>query len=178
MTFIALLRAINLGGRTSLGMADLRLLCAGIGWRDVRTYIQSGNVVFEAESGPAELEGELEAAMMKKWERDVPVLVRSVAEWGGYIAANPLADLSAAEPSRTLLNLPKRPLLKGALDGLRTRAMDGETIAEANGALWIHYPAGAGTTKLSPTLIARLAGSPVTARNWRTVLKLQEMAGG
>ena len=62
-----------------------------------------------------------------------------------------------------------------ALEGLRARAQDGERLEQVGEALWIHYPAGAGTTKLSPNLLNRLVGSPVTARNWRTVVKLQAM---
>jgi uncharacterized protein (DUF1697 family) len=174
-TYIALLRAINLGGRTSLAMAELRGLCAEIGWRDVRTYIQSGNVVFKAEGESAELEVRLEAALAQKWGREVPVLVRTAAQWRGYVAANPLAEISGAEPSRTLLTVPKHALHADAVERLQQRAKDGEIIAEANGALWIHYRNGAGTTKLSPDLIGRMAGSLVTARNWRTVLKLHEM---
>ena len=87
----ALLRAVNVGGR-KLPMADLRTLCGGLGWENVRTYIQSGNIVFDAEGKADSLERELETAIEKEFALDVPVIVRSAAQWDKIVAANPFEE--------------------------------------------------------------------------------------
>ena len=172
---IALLRGINVGGRTSIPMAELRALCDGLGWKDVQTYIQSGNIVFEATGAAASLEAQLEEAVGRRFNIAIPVLVRSAKQWHALIAANPFPEAAEAEPNRLMLSLSKRPPAAGAAAAIQERARADEQVEESGGALWIHYPGGAGTSKLTPSLLDRLAGSPVTARNWRTVLKLAEM---
>ena len=172
-SFIALLRGINVGGKTSIPMADLRALAEGIGLSGVRTYIQSGNLLFDARQADG-LEEKLEAAVGKRF-LPVPVIVRSAGEWASYAASNPFPDAAEAEASRLMMMLSKRPPQAEAASALQERARDGERVALAGGALWIHYPAGAGTSRLSPSLIDRLVGSPATARNWRTVVKIGDM---
>ncbi len=174
--FVALLRAVNVGGR-KLAMAELRAVAAGLGWSDVRTYIQSGNLLFEADGTPELLEAELEAALAAASGMDVPVLIRSASQWRQLRAANPLPHAAGTEPQRLQLCLPKSPLAAGAADVIAARATAGEDVRAAGGALWIYYPAGVGRSRLTPALIDRAAGSPVTARNWRTVLALGAMLG-
>src|SRR5436853_6207191 len=96
---IALLRAVNVGGR-KLPMAELRALCAGLGWEEVETYIQSGNVVFAAPGKPAALEAKLEKAIEERFGIDVPVIVRSAAEWSAYVEANPFPKAARDAPNR------------------------------------------------------------------------------
>jgi uncharacterized protein (DUF1697 family) len=171
--FVALLRAVNVGGR-KLPMAELRELAAELGWVGVQTYIQSGNLVFEAEGERGTLERRLEEAIAARFGFEVPTVVRSAAEWPAY-AATPFPEAAEKEPNRLMLMLSKLPPAPDAAERLQERARDGERVAAAGDAVWIHYPAGAGTSRLSPSLIDRLIGSPATARNYRTVLKLQEM---
>lgn len=174
--FIALLRGINVSGRHAVPMAELRSLCGELGWTGVRTYIQSGNVLFEAEADAAQLEAELEEGLARRFGFAPAVMVRRVSQLNGYAKANPFREAAASEPNRVLMGLAKHPPAEDAGEALQARAANGERVALAGGALWFHYPAGVGTSKLSPSLIDRLAGSPVTARNWRTVVKLGEMA--
>lgn len=176
-TRIALLRGINVTGQNKIPMADLRALCAELGWRDVQTYIQSGNVVFVAGAPAERLEAELEAGITRRFGLRIAVIVRDTAAWRAYLAANPFPEASRAEPNRVMLALSKAPPRPDAAAKLGERAAAGERIEQVGDALWVHYPGGAGTSKLSPTLFDRLAGSPVTARNWRTVQKLAELAG-
>jgi uncharacterized protein (DUF1697 family) len=157
-------------------MAELRSLCGGIGWRGVRTYIQSGNVLFEAEGPRTSLESALEEAIERQLGLSIPVVVRAAATWPGYVAANPYPEASRVEPNLVMLALSKAPPAPGAVDGLLERAAKGERITLVGDALWIHYGGGAARSRLSPALFDRLVGSPVTARNWRTVLKLDAMA--
>jgi uncharacterized protein (DUF1697 family) len=173
--FVALLRAVNVGGRT-LPMAALRALCeAELGWEKVATYIQSGNVVFETKGKADALETALEKAIAGKFGFEAPAMIRSASEWHTLLAANPFPKESEAEPNRIFLGVPKRPPAAGAAQRIAAKAAAGERVDAAGGALWFHYPEGAGTSKLTPALIDRAVGCPVTARNWRTATKLREM---
>jgi len=173
--FIALLRGINVGGHNKVPMLELRTLCGDLGWEDVESYIQSGNLVFRAAGRATDLEGVLERAIERRFDLSVPVLVRPAADWPGYVGDNPFPRASKEEPNLVMLALSKKPPRKDAVDRLRERAADGERIEQVGDALWIHYAGGSGRSKLSPSVLDRLAGSPVTTRNWRTVLKLDEM---
>jgi uncharacterized protein (DUF1697 family) len=174
---IALLRGINVGGRNKVPMAALRELCAGLGWGEVATFIQSGNVVFEAKGADEALEAALEEALAKRFEVRTAVIVRSAGEWAEIITANPFPDESEREPNRVLVGLSKHALAPGAAEAVAAKAAAGERVEQAGGALWFHYPNGAGQSKLTPATIDRAAGSPVTARNWRTMTALADMAG-
>lgn len=174
-SFVGLLRGVNVGGQHKIPMTELRSVCAGIGWEDVQTYIQSGNVVFTATGSSAELESQLERAIEREFRFSVPVIVRSNASWRRYIKANPFPDASQLTPNFVALALSKTPPGRGAVPELRRRAADGEEVVKSGDALWIHYRGGMGRSKLSPSVLDRSAGSPVTVRNWRTVLKLSEL---
>lgn len=176
-TFIALLRGINVSGRNKIPMSELRSLCAELGWKDVQSYIQSGNLVFKAESTPAKLETALEQAIEGRFGLSIPILVRAAAVWPDYIKDNPYPEASQSEPNLVMLALSKAAPKPDAAEKLRERAVCGERISQVGDSLWVHYAEGVAKSKLSPALFDRLVGSSVTARNWRTVLKLQEMAG-
>src|SRR6266849_9227268 len=93
-TFVALLRGINVGGYNLIPMSGLRSLCADIGCREVQSYIQSGNVVFKAETTPAVLEAELERAIEHCFGFSVTVIVRAAADWPAYVKGNPFPEAS------------------------------------------------------------------------------------
>jgi uncharacterized protein (DUF1697 family) len=173
--WIALLRGINVGGRARLPMGELQSLCEALGWSDVKTYIQSGNVVLKAPASRTDVEARLERAIEGRFGLAVPVIARAARDWPAYIASNPWPDVAELEPNLLMLALPKSTPVAGAVDALRDRAANGERIAPAGDGLWIHYAGGAGRSKLSPGLIDRAVGSPVTTRNWRTVMELQRM---
>jgi uncharacterized protein (DUF1697 family) len=176
-TFIALLRGINVGGHMQVPMAELRALCTALGLSDVSTYIQSGNLIFSSPDTPARLEPRLEAAVAERFGFPVDIVVRAARDWPAIIKGNPFIAASEKEPQLVYMLLAKRTLHAGAAAALRERARDGEVIASVGEALWIHYPNGSARSKLSPSLIDRLVGSPATARNYRTTLKLGELAG-
>lgn len=172
---IALIRGINVGSTRKLPMAELRVACAESGLGSVRTYIQSGNLVMEGTDAAA-TETALETLIAERFGLDVPVIVRTEAEWQALAAACPFPDEAEADPNKTMLLVTKAPLADGAVEALIERVRDDERIARCGAGLAIHYPSGAGSSRLSPSLIDRLCGSPATARNWNTVLKLIEMA--
>ncbi len=174
MRYVALLRAVNVGG-CKLPMAELREVCAGLGWRDVQTYIQSGNVVFEADGEPAALEAALERAVESRFAFKRPVILRSARQWAAYAKGSPFPKQEREQPNYLLLGVAKAPVAAGAAEALQARGLAGEEVRQVKDALWFWFPNGSGVSKLTPSAIDKAAGSPVTTRNWRTVLKLQEM---
>lgn len=175
--FIALLRGINVGGHNRVPMLELRSLCTGLGWDDVETYIQSGNVLFSARGKGRRMEAAVEQAIERSFGLTIPVLVRSAAEWSKYVAGNPFPEASEQEPNKVMLALSKLPIADQAEETLQGRAAELERVTRVGDALWIYYGGGAARTKLTPAVLDRISGSPVTTRNWRTVLKLAELAG-
>jgi uncharacterized protein (DUF1697 family) len=173
--FIALLRGINVSSRNKIPMSELRSLCADLGWLDVHTYIQSGNLVFHAAAASDQLETELERAIERQFSLSIPVVVRAARVWPAYIADNPYPKASESEPNLVMLALSKKPPKPGAVEQLLERALCGERIVPCGDALWFHFAGGVANSKLSPALLDRLAGSAVTTRNWRTVLKIHEL---
>ena len=165
---------MNVGGR-KLPMAALRELCAGLGWQDVATYIQSGNVLFEAAGKDEALEQALEAAILAESGLDVPVVVRTAGEWAKLAQSNPFEKAAREAPNRLHLLVSKRPPARDAAETLMARARDGEQVAAVAGGLWLDFPEGVARSKLTPRLIDKACGSPATGRNYRTVIKLKEM---
>lgn len=176
-TYIALLEGINVGGGKKVLMAALRSTCARNGCEQVNTYIQSGNVVFSSGMSAALLEDRLETAIEKDFGFDVPVIVRSAARWKRYVTGNPFSSEAKMEARWVLLCLSESAPEVTAASDLQQRATRGERVVRRGDAIWIHYSSGIARSKLSPTVPDRLIGSPVTTRNWRTVIKLDAMAG-
>jgi len=166
VVFVALLRAINVGGTGLLPMKDLAALCADIGFENVRTYIQSGNVVFASALPEQEVRAKLEEVLAERMGKRVDVAVRSAAELRATLAANPFPD---APPARVGVLFLTGPLLPGLLEGL---AIPGrEEVRLVNREIFIHYPDGMGQSKLK--LPSAAMG---TTRNLNTVAKLVTMA--
>lgn len=167
-TWIALLRAVNVGGTGKLAMAELRALCEAAGFGDVRTYIASGNVVLRGAASERQVKSKLEAALLRHAGKPVEVLVRSGDEMAGVLAANPFPGRA---PNLTMAIFLDEPPPADALETVSGR--DGEEIALGKREIYVHYAGGAGTSKLK--IPAAGAG---TARNMNTVAKLAAMARG
>ncbi|RJF93512.1 DUF1697 domain-containing protein [Sphingomonas cavernae] len=173
--FVALLRAINVGKR-QLPMAELRKLCAELGFDNPETYIASGNLLIGAEASADDVRSTLEKAITERFGFPVDVIVRAGADWAAYRDCNPFANDPHAQAKMVHLALPRDPIKPGAIEALRERAVSGERIEEACDAIWIDYgDSGVAGSKLTPAYIDKVSGSPVTGRNWNTVLKLQAM---
>jgi uncharacterized protein (DUF1697 family) len=170
--FVALLRGINVGGHRKVPMAELRAVAEGLGLTRVRTYVASGNLVFESnEQGPA-LERALEAAIAERFGFDVDVIVRSAAEWCALHGGNPFPEESATDPAKVMMTIGKQPATDAAVAALRARASANERVERAGEALWLWFGDGAGRSKLA----AAPAGKEIwTTRNWRTVATLKDM---
>lgn len=157
-------------------MSELRSLCGELGWEGVQRYIQSGNLVFQAKSTPAKLETELEQAISRSFGLSIQIIVRAASIWPDYVRDNPYPDASESEPNAVMLALSKRTRKVDVVEKLQEREVNKERIVQVRDVLWLHFAAGVAKSKLSPALLDRLVGSPVTMRNWQTVLKLHELA--
>ncbi|MFM5916125.1 MAG: DUF1697 domain-containing protein [Novosphingobium sp.] len=158
----ALLRAVNVGGTGNLPMAELREICAGLGFEQVQTYIASGNVVFSSDRGEDELRELVGRALLDSYGKQPGVLVRSAAELGALAANNPWPDRPG---NRVVAIFIDEPL---SLDGI-TGQRD-EVISLGERAIYVDYRDGMADTKLR--IPCAKAG---TARNMNTVRKLAEM---
>jgi uncharacterized protein (DUF1697 family) len=166
--YVALLRAVNVGGRGILAMRDLQALCGELGLDNVRTYIQSGNVVFESKRPEAALKRMLEAAITNRLGRPVQVLIRTAAELKAVVEANPFPD---AQPEQVgVVFLPKPPRSTILADIV---ILGGEELETIGREVFVHYPDGMGRSKLKLPF-----ATDGTTRNLNTVGKLLAMAAG
>jgi len=163
--FIALLRAINVGGTGTLAMTDLKSLCEGLGLTDVRTYIQSGNVVFGCAWAEGHIKAAFETALLTRLGKRIDVLVRSATEMSTVLNRNPFPSAQGNKVSVLFFN---QALKKAAVAAITIP--DNEEIRLAGREVYVHYPKGMGQSKLK---LSSLGIS--TARNINTVAKLVEM---
>jgi uncharacterized protein (DUF1697 family) len=164
--YVALLRAVNVGGAGALPMAKLKSMCRDAGFANVETYIASGNVVFDCNAAAKRVRAELEARLHAHAGKPVGVIVRTAAEMADVLRANPF---TGTEPRYTVVVfLDARPpgdALEHAVGG------NGEEMALGNREIFIHYPNGMGRSRLRIP-----AAKNGTARNLNTVAKLAELA--
>ncbi len=164
--FVVLLRAVNVGGTGKLPMGDLKRLCEKVGFRNVRTYIASGNVVAERDGSEAESKAALEGQLRAYTGKPVGVIVRTAAEMAEVVADNPFPDRSASRTVAIFLgHAPPRDALKHVKGQANEEAQLGARE------IYVHYPDGMGRSKLSIP-----AARDGTARNMNTVAKLAAMA--
>ena len=173
---IALLRAVNVGGRKVV-MAELREVLSGMELGEPRTLLASGNAVFTSDAPAAELEAALEAAIQARFGLHSDVMVRTVEECGAALAAGLFQEEARREPSRTFVMFLKSPPAAEAVASLLTAVEPmPERAAVIGREAYLHYPGGAGVSKLTNVMIERRLGVRGTARNWNTVGKLAALA--
>ena len=163
--YAALLRSVNVGGTGKLPMKDLVAICEAEGFAKIRTYIASGNVVFETRVGEARVREALERWLEQYAGKPVAVHVRTAAELAAVRDANPFRD---APPERTVAIFLHEKPPRDALSNLKRQA--GERLALGAREIYVHYPDGQGQSRLE--IPAAKLG---TARNMNTVAKLAEM---
>jgi uncharacterized protein (DUF1697 family) len=178
--YVALLRGINVGGRNKVAMADLRQIAADLGYSDVSTYIQSGNLIFAAgEHDPAVLAGALERRIAERLGVRPAVVVISAAELGRVISDNPFPH--AKDPRHVHAVFRGDDVSDAALAAIAAaraaaRASGSRDEAVVVGrTLFLHTPDGFGRSELAAKLTASAAQAGGTARNWATVTKLMAM---
>lgn len=164
--YVALLRAVNVGGTGKLPMSELRAMCEAAGFENVRTYIASGNVVFDSDIDAGSAKATLERALKDYAGKSVDVIVRTGAEMAEVLAANPFKHGAPNRVVAVFLDAPPPAGWRDGVTGLRT-----EEVAGGTREVFIHYPDGQAETKLKTPAFA--VG---TGRNINTVAKLAEMA--
>jgi uncharacterized protein (DUF1697 family) len=166
--YVALLRAVNVGGTGKLSMTELKSMCESSGFVNPRTYIASGNVVFESNLSESAVKAKLEGCMAKYAGKTVDVLVRTGPEMAGVLAKNPFKSRAA---SRTVAIFLDERAPKDTLKTITGQA--DEEVALGVREIYVHYGEGMGRSKLKIPAAAR-----GTARNMNTVAKLAEWASG
>lgn len=163
---VVLLRAVNVGGTGKLPMGDLKRLCEKAGFRGVRTYIASGNIVAEQDGSETEAKAALEAELKAYAGKPVGVIVRTAAEMAEVVALNPFPDRAASRTVAIFLDSAPKP---DALSEVKGRV--NEEVRRGAREIYVHYSDGIGRSKLSIP-----AAREGTARNMNTVARLAAMA--
>jgi uncharacterized protein (DUF1697 family) len=174
-TYIALFRGINVGGNNVLPMKDLVSLLENIGSQNVKTYIQSGNAVFQnREENASLLSNKIRAAIKKSHGFEPQVLLLEPEDIDRAVESSPFPE-AESEPKTLhvhfLASMPKNPDL-GALESIKS---DRERFVLKDGVLYLHAPDGIGRSKLAANA-EKLLGVAITGRNWRTLCRVMAMA--
>lgn len=177
-SYVALLRGINVGGKRPVPMKALAPIFADAGCRDVRTYIQSGNVVYSASVAVAKRVASTVAdAIAERFGFDVPVVTRTASELEAVAANNPFLERGADTKTLHIGFLMNRPTRAGiaALDPDRSAP---DEFAVRGAEVYFYFPKGMGRTRLTAQYFDSTLRTTMTVRNWNTVQKLLEMARG
>ena len=173
---VALLRAVNLVAHNRVAMADLRALLERLGMKEVRSLLQSGNLVFESPSRTtASLEHKLEEATGEALGIRTDFFVRTAQEWNALVAANPFKAEAKADPARLVVMCLKEAPQRAAVGALAQAISGRERVRAGERHAYFVYPDGIGRSRLTTLLIEKKLGTRGTARNWNTVLKLRDL---
>ncbi|MHB8483452.1 MAG: DUF1697 domain-containing protein [Nitrospiria bacterium] len=164
--YIAFLRGINVGGSGILAMSELRTMCEKLSLKNVRTYIQSGNVIFESSYSEDAIVRKLDTELEKKMGKHIPVAVRSISELTLILKNNPFPK---AESAKVGIMFFARPIQKSFLSGVSTST--GEELEMRTREVYIHYPNGMGRSKLK----LPKQSEDGTVRNINTIQKIIEL---
>ena len=175
---MAMLRGINVGGKHRLPMKDLVELSTSAGAEEVSTYIQSGNVVFTAAPAIAKRIGpEVAAAIENRFRFSSPVVIRSAKEMAAVVGDNPFLAEGIDPSTLHVAFLLERPRA-AAVAALDPDRSPGDRFEVRGRDVFLHLPNGVARSKLTNAWLDRALGTVSTARNWKTVTKLLELAGG
>ena len=164
-TYIAMLRGINVSGHRIIRMEDLRKSFETLGFRQVKTYVQSGNVIFEAgKDSAASLCEQIRKRLSRNFGFEVPVLLKTSKELEQTIHDNPFLKAAAIDHSKLHVTF----LSKAAAKNLETLVMNGEQFYVNGQEIYLYCPNGYGRTKLSNVAIEKKLGVEATTRNWNS----------
>ena len=173
---VSLFRGINVGGNQIVRMDALKGLHTSLGLRYVQTFIQSGNVVFTSETGDvAQIQKDIEDGFAQSFGFPVKVMVRSAKQLNAIIENNPFHTQPLRETNRIIAMFLESYPVSTALEDIQKSYSGPEEIHIIGQEAFIYYPEGMGRSKLTNTLLEKKLKTAGTARNWNTVLKLQQM---
>lgn len=171
-TYVALLRGINVGGKNKMPMTDLIALCIEAGGTAVQTYIQSGNIVFQADAETAAgLAAKLTALIRERFGYRIPIVLRSASQFEAAVHSNPFLEQNAPEETLHVLFLASLPSAEQAasLDPIRSAP---DAFAVRGSEIYLHLPNGVKDTKFTNTHFDAKLATISTSRNWKTVTML------
>jgi uncharacterized protein (DUF1697 family) len=172
---VVLLRGINIGSRNRISMPVLREALEDAGFKDVRTHLQSGNVVLESSAKPASVARKCERVISERFKLEIPVIVRTRAELAGVVKRNPLGKV-ATDPKRYQVSfLSARPSAKVVRE-LKDAAADSEQVVAIGREVYAWHPRTIARSKLWTKLAGKGLGVTATSRNWATVEALLELS--
>jgi len=179
-TFVSLLRGINVGGHKKIRMADLRGMYEGLGLVEVQSYIQSGNVVFGSPGGEAgALSRQIEAAIEREFGFEVPVMIRTLGELRQVVECCPFGPVDVEKDgAKVLVTFLSGEPAEAGKEWLEGLVVGSDRLVVVGREVYWHCPGGFGNSKLSMTALEKKLGVSATGRNWKTVQRLVEMAGG
>jgi uncharacterized protein (DUF1697 family) len=172
---VVLLRGVNLVRRNRIAMPALREALEEADFSDVATYVQSGNVVLTSGKAAKRVGTDVERLLAERFDLDIRVVVRTKAELAAVVDRNPLARI-ATDPKRYQVTFLESPLGADVIHKLEAVATDGERVKHVGRELYAWHPDGVGRSKLAVLLAGKGLGVTATARNWRTVTKMLELA--
>lgn len=179
-TYIILLRGINVSGKNKLPMADLKALCESLGFTNVKTYIQSGNVVMQypnVESN-SEISNMLTQAIAKKFSYEVESVVLTIQRLKTIIEESPFLNIDNIDLSRCYITYLQTVPDMSRIEQLETIEYNSDKMIFKNDVVYVYCPGGYGKTKFSNTFIESKLKVSATTRNWKTTNTLLELAGG
>ena len=175
-TFISLLRGINVGGHKKIKMAELREHYASLGFANVRSYIQSGNLVFESElTDQAEIARLIAEKIMAVYGFDVKIVMRNLEEYDAAIAANPFLDRGEEDLRKIIVMFAGSPIPEDWREKVPEFPNSTDELTVIGKEFFLYCPDGYRNTKYTHALLERKLKIDVTARNWRSVLKIREI---
>ena len=173
--YIVLLRGINVGGNRPVAMAELRALLTGLGYENVRTHLQSGNVVLSSDASPEHTRQTIEDALAVSFGDGIEIFVRTRKELAEVVAADPLRGV-ADNPSRYVVMFLSGKPDASALKAAKGADVGDEQFAAVGRAIYLWCPDGLHNANLAKLLSEKRLGVSATARNWNTLVKLLELA--
>jgi len=175
--YVALLRGINLGGRNPIKMAELAVAFETLGFNQVKTYIQSGNVVFKAnKAAPTTLSKKIEGKILAEFGLKVSVLTKTAAELKRAIENNPFVKERGIDLTGLHVTFLSAPPGESGLNKVKGWRAEPDRFSSCGCEIYLHCPEGYGTSKLSNAALEKALEVRATTRNWRTVNRLYEMA--
>ncbi|HKS71791.1 MAG TPA: DUF1697 domain-containing protein [Terriglobales bacterium] len=176
-TYISLIRGINVGGHKKVGMEPLRKAVSALGFKNVRTYIQSGNIIFEGpKQSTSAISKKIESILVQEFGHAASVITKTPEELGSAIAKNPFLKEKAIDPSRLHVTFLTGCPAPADLKRLEAIPSGTDRFQCQGDVLYLHLPGGMGNSKLGNAPFEKLLSVRGTARNWRTVNALHEMA--
>ncbi len=176
--FISILRGINVSGQKKILMADLKALYKSLHFKEIATYIQSGNVVFKNATKLADIQlaQKIEKAIVAKYNFEVPVIVRSIEEWKKAIAQNPFAKEKNIDLKKLHITFLSEVPASENVETIKSTDYSPDQFVIKGKEIYLHIPVSYGETKLSNNFFEKKLKVKATTRNWNTVNKLFEMA--